>query len=93
MTIAEPIRFLPQDFGIGHKLGCRSCTYVISNLGSQGLHFGGAAYWGGLYMLKSKQRICLQREETRADVSQEKETKKKVEERETEIIPFGYLQI
>ena len=44
-------------------------------------------------MLKSKQRICLQREETRADVSQEKETKKKVKERETEIIPFEYLQI
>ena len=32
-------------------------------------------------MLKSKQRICLQREETGADVSQEKETKKKVKER------------
>ena len=44
-------------------------------------------------MLKSNQRICLEREEARADVSQEKEAKKKVKERETEISPFGYLQI
>lgn len=44
-------------------------------------------------MLKSNQRICLERKEAREDVSQEKEAKKKVKERETEIIPFGYLQI
>lgn len=48
---------------------------------------------GGLYAEEQSENLSAKREEARADVSQEKEAKKKVKERETEIIPFGYLQI
>ena len=85
MTIAEPIRFLPQDFGIGHKLSYWAVGAVPMKSLTWGAKigiWGGGLHIGGLYILKSKQRICLQREEMRVEVSQEKETKKKVKERE-----------
>lgn len=52
MTIAEPIRFLPQDFGIGHKLS----YWAVGAAPMKSLNWGakigilvGAAYWGTLY--------------------------------------------
>lgn len=84
MTIAEPIRFLPQDFGIGHKLSYWAVGAVPMKSLNWGAKIGilGGLPIGGLYILKSKQGICLQREEMRVEVSQEKETKKKMKERE-----------
>ena len=44
MTIAEPIRFLPQDFGIGHKLSYWAVGAVPMKSLTWGAKIG---IWGG----------------------------------------------
>ena len=96
MTIAEPIRFLPQDFGIGHKLSYWAVGAVPMkslNWGAKIGILGGAAHWGTLYTEEQAGNLSAKRRDESRSVTRKRDKKEDERERETEIIPFGYLQI
>lgn len=68
MTIAEPIRFLLQDFGIGHKLS----YWAVGAAPMKSLNWGakigilvGAAYWGTLYTEEQAENLSAKRSKRR----------------------------